>query len=77
MMEVKPMGTFHIVLKKHNDHFSYQKAITKVHNMIVGDLYLDHVGDMNFTNHNMNEKGTLTLHERGWTDKVGSDLAIN
>jgi hypothetical protein len=30
MMEVKPMGTFHVVLKKNNDHFTYSKATTKV-----------------------------------------------
>jgi hypothetical protein len=38
--------------------------------MIVGELYLDHVGDMIFTNHKTNEKGILTLHEKGWYDKV-------
>lgn len=69
-MEVKPMGTFHVVLKKNNDHFTYSKATTKVQNMIVGELYLDHVGDMIFTNHKTNEKGILTLHEKGWYDKV-------
>jgi hypothetical protein len=70
MMEVKPMGTFHIVLKNFDDHFTYTKPTTKVQNMIIGELYLDNVGDMIFNNLKTKEKGILTIYERGWNDKV-------
>jgi hypothetical protein len=69
-MEFKPMGTFHVVLKKHDDHFTYTKPTTKLKNLIIGELYLDHMGDMIFGNQKTNEKGILTIFERGWNDKV-------
>lgn len=50
-MEVRPMGLMHVVLKKYKDHFTFNKCLTKVQNIIIGTLYIDHIGDLKFDNH--------------------------
>ncbi|CAD8189013.1 unnamed protein product [Paramecium octaurelia] len=62
-MEVQPIGNVYIKLKQCNDQISYNKCTTKVHNIIFGNMYIEHIGDMVFHNHTTNDKGVLTLSE--------------
>lgn len=34
-------------------------------NLLIGKMYIDNVGDMNFRNHSTKDEGVLTLIERG------------
>lgn len=69
-IEFKPIGSTHVVLKKFKDHFTYNKCLTLVKNIIFGELYLDNAGIMNFKNHSTKDSGDLNLSERGWGNKV-------
>ena len=64
-MEVKPTGSFHLVLKQFMDQFTFNKCITYVKNILFGKMYIDNAGDMNFRNHSTKDDGVLTLIERG------------
>ena len=69
-MEVRPLGSMHVVLRPFKDHFTFKKCVTYVKNILFGEMYIDHVGEMKFRNHTTRETGSLTLIERGWGDKV-------
>lgn len=43
-IEVWPEGLTHVHLHSHNEHYVYQKPHTNVHNIILGDLWLENVG---------------------------------
>jgi Oxysterol-binding protein len=69
-MEVRPLGSSHVVLKQFRDHFTFKKCVTYVRNILFGEIYIDNVGEMKFRNHTTKDTATLTLTERGWGDKV-------
>lgn len=46
-LEVWPEGAVHILLEEHGEHFVYEQAHTTVHNIVVGNLWLDNSGDIN------------------------------
>lgn len=69
-MEFKPLGSTHLILKRFKDHFTYTKCLTLVKNIILGEMYIDNAGEMNFQNHTTKDYGVLNLTERGWGGKV-------
>ena len=50
-IEVKPLGSMHVVLKNPKDHYTFTKVTTHVKNILFGEMYMDNVGDMKFKNH--------------------------
>ena len=42
---------------------AYNKCTTKVHNIIFGNMYIEHIGDMMFNNSTTSDRGVLTLSE--------------
>jgi hypothetical protein len=68
-MEFRPLGVAHLVLKKYNDHIIFTKAVTSAENLLIGNLYIDNHGEMNFTNLTTNETAVLNLTKRGWAGK--------
>jgi hypothetical protein len=63
------MGPAHLKLKKTNDHFIWNKAKTGVYGFILGSLYVDNFGEMNFENVTTKDTGKLILKQRGWGGK--------
>ncbi|ORX87354.1 hypothetical protein K493DRAFT_359914 [Basidiobolus meristosporus CBS 931.73] len=55
------------------EHYSWKKVNTRVNNLIIGSIYLDHYGDMVITNHRTGETCTLTFKQRGW---LSSDINV-
>ncbi|KAK9761276.1 hypothetical protein K7432_013943 [Basidiobolus ranarum] len=55
------------------EHYSWKKVNTRVNNLIIGSIYLDHYGDMVITNHRTGETCTLTFKQRGW---ISSDVNV-
>jgi hypothetical protein len=68
-LELKPMTSSHLILKKHNDHYVYNQPTTALQNILLGKLYVDHYGDMNFQNATNGDHGVLTMTKRGWNDR--------
>lgn len=48
------------------EHFTWNKVTTSVSGFIVGSPTIDHVGDLEVTNHLTGDKCTLTFKPRGW-----------
>ncbi|EDQ92562.1 uncharacterized protein MONBRDRAFT_17243 [Monosiga brevicollis MX1] len=50
-LEVVPTGISHIIFHDNDDHFTWTKVSTTIHNIIVGKLWLENAGKMLVTNH--------------------------
>ncbi|KAI8874554.1 Oxysterol-binding protein, partial [Backusella circina FSU 941] len=62
-LEWIPEGSNHITLPKHNEHYTYTKPSSWVRNIVAGTRYLDHVGDMQVTNHATGEYAIVSFME--------------
>ncbi|EGR30773.1 oxysterol-binding protein, putative [Ichthyophthirius multifiliis] len=68
--EVKPLGHFHIFLKRNKWDITFKKCTTAVKNIFIGQMYIDHYGVMEFKNHTTGDFGELNFQEKGaWSDK--------
>ncbi|KAG0171880.1 hypothetical protein DFQ28_006578 [Apophysomyces sp. BC1034] len=56
-------GAYHITLSGHDDHYTYTKPSSWARNMIAGEKYLEHVGEMKVINHTTGEYGIVTFKE--------------
>lgn len=63
-IEFHPDGPLHIVLHKTKEHFTWNKPTTTVHNLIIGELYLDHHGEVQVTNTTTGDYAILNLSKR-------------
>eukprot|EP01135_Chromosphaera_perkinsii_P001089 Nk52_evm39s158 gene=Nk52_evmTU39s158 len=66
-MLIKQLGSSHVVFPKfNNEHYSWAKANTCIHNLIVGKLWIDHVGDVIITNHTTGDVCSLKFKPYGF-----------
>ncbi|KAI8880356.1 hypothetical protein K501DRAFT_335477 [Backusella circina FSU 941] len=73
-LEWIPEGSNHITLPKHNEHYTYTKPSSWVRNIVAGTRYLDHVGDMQVTNHATGEYAIPVMLLRDSSSKLESYL---
>ncbi|XP_033210277.1 oxysterol-binding protein 1 isoform X2 [Belonocnema kinseyi] len=50
-LQVIPLGTAHLEFSNNQQHYTWRKVTTTVHNIIVGKLWVDQSGDMDIINH--------------------------
>lgn len=50
-MEVQPIGTAHLLLNKHNEEYTWNKATSCIHNILGGQRWVEHYGEVVVTNH--------------------------
>ncbi|XP_029159626.1 oxysterol-binding protein 1 isoform X3 [Nylanderia fulva] len=50
-LQVIPLGTAHLEFNHGQQHYTWRKVTTTVHNIIVGKLWVDQSGDMDIVNH--------------------------
>ncbi|CAD8078752.1 unnamed protein product [Paramecium sonneborni] len=62
--QVNPVGLFNVILKTSNDHYQFNRCTTKVQNILWGQQYLDHMGQMKFVNLTTGDNGVLELIEK-------------
>lgn len=61
-MEFIAEGTFHVKLNN-NEEFTFTKPSTWLRNMIAGEKYLEHVGEMKVVNHSTGDYGLVEFKE--------------
>jgi len=66
---VSPTGLIHLHLKEWNDHFTWNKPQTSVHNLILGKVYIDHHGDIVIANETTQDTCNLHMKKMGWFEK--------
>lgn len=61
-IEVTPTGVAHLTFADSDDHYTWTKAPTVVHNIVVGTPWVDQHGSMTITNHSTGDTCTMKYH---------------
>eukprot|EP00744_Colponema_vietnamica_P003423 GILI01005248.1.p1 GENE.GILI01005248.1~~GILI01005248.1.p1 ORF type:complete len:751 (-),score=212.57 GILI01005248.1:384-2636(-) len=69
-MDIIPQGSPHILFPSHGDDFTWTKATSTVHNLIMGKLYLEHHGTMVITNRATGDVAEIELQKKKWFDSA-------
>lgn len=54
-MEIVPMGTTHVTLPEFGDHYEWNKVTSCIHNILSGQRWIEHYGEMSIRNTNSSE----------------------
>ena len=73
-LEVTPLGTCHLILKKYDEHYYWRKPQTTVNNIILGKLWIDNHGPVCVTNTRTNEICELDLKATTWRGKNAKQI---
>ncbi|KAJ4918948.1 hypothetical protein JOQ06_021292 [Pogonophryne albipinna] len=55
-LSIMPLGTIHAIFEKGNNHYTWKKVTTTVHNIIVGKLWIDQSGEIDVMNHTTGDR---------------------
>jgi len=58
-VKIVPTGRVHLRFKKDNSHYSWKKPETRIHNIVIGSLWVDHDGETEIISHNTSETATV------------------
>lgn len=67
-IEMKPLGSMHVILKKYNEHYIINRPTTSAQNIIFGTFYVDCSGESVTLNHKTSEKCVFNYRAKGWSD---------
>ena len=68
-LQLHPAGTMHVYLKTWDEHYTYIKPMTSVHNLIIGKIYVDHHGRIEVNCEKTGAKAVINLKKKGWFEK--------
>ncbi|KAG7458542.1 hypothetical protein MATL_G00221590 [Megalops atlanticus] len=55
-LSIMPLGSIHCIFEKSNNHYTWKKVTTTVHNIIVGKLWIDQSGEIDVVNHHTGDR---------------------
>lgn len=55
-LSIMPLGSIQCIFDKSNNHYSWKKVTTTVHNIIVGKLWIDQSGEIDVVNHTTGDR---------------------
>ncbi|KAF7225426.1 transcript variant X2 [Nothobranchius furzeri] len=55
-LSIMPLGSIQCLFDKSNNHYSWKKVTTTVHNIIVGKLWIDQSGEIDVVNHKTGDR---------------------
>ncbi|XP_056627894.1 oxysterol-binding protein 1 isoform X2 [Triplophysa dalaica] len=55
-LSIMPLGSIHCMFEKSNNHYTWKKVTTTVHNIIVGKLWIDQSGEIDVVNHRTGDR---------------------
>jgi hypothetical protein len=73
-LAVVAIGLNHLLLKNSNDHFVWEKPVTNAQNIIVGKIYVEHVGSVEVKNITTGDLGKINFKKKGWFEKQSRDI---
>lgn len=60
-VRIQPTGLVHFRTKENGYHYSWNKPYTTIHNLIIGNLWADHEGDVTVRCHQTGEEANVTF----------------
>ncbi|XP_062373819.1 oxysterol-binding protein 1 isoform X3 [Sardina pilchardus] len=55
-LSIMPLGSIHCIFEKSENHYTWKKVTTTVHNIIVGKLWIDQSGEIDIVNHKTGDR---------------------
>ncbi|XP_051983567.1 oxysterol-binding protein 1-like isoform X3 [Xyrauchen texanus] len=55
-LSIMPLGSIHCMFEKSNNHYTWKKVTTTVHNIIVGKLWIDQSGEIDVVNNKTGDR---------------------
>ncbi|XP_041952940.1 oxysterol-binding protein 1 isoform X1 [Alosa sapidissima] len=55
-LSIMPLGSIHCIFEKSENHYTWKKVTTTVHNIIVGKLWIDQSGEIDIINHKTGDR---------------------
>lgn len=55
-LSIMPLGSIQCIFEKSNNHYSWKKVTTTIHNIIVGKLWIDQSGEIDVVNHRTGDR---------------------
>ena len=65
-MKAVPIGLQHIRLKSTGEHYAIHRPTTVVKNLIFGQMYIEHIGEMKVENYQTGEVCVIDFKAEGW-----------
>uniref|UniRef100_A0A3B4WV38 Oxysterol-binding protein n=1 Tax=Seriola lalandi dorsalis TaxID=1841481 RepID=A0A3B4WV38_SERLL len=71
-MEIVPMGTTHVTLPAFGDHYEWNKVTSCIHNILSGQRWIEHYGEMSIKNINSDacQCKVTFVKARSWSSTV-------
>ncbi|XP_037330308.1 oxysterol-binding protein-related protein 3-like isoform X2 [Pungitius pungitius] len=71
-MEIVPMGTTHVTLPAFGDHYEWNKVTSCIHNILSGQRWIEHYGEMSIKNLNSDacQCKVTFVKARSWSSTV-------
>ncbi|KAM6973931.1 oxysterol-binding protein-related protein 3-like isoform 1-T1 [Tautogolabrus adspersus] len=71
-MEIVPMGTTHVTLPAFGDHYEWNKVTSCIHNILSGQRWIEHYGEMSIKNVNSDvcQCKVTFVKARSWSSTV-------
>jgi len=63
------LGTFHLVLKTTDEHFSWKAVNCTVNNVVVGSMWVEHSGTTTILNHKTNSSAKVEMIPSSWLSR--------
>ena len=73
-LEVKALGYQNVRFKHTKEHFTIDRPSSSVQNIIFGDMYIEHYGNMTVKNHLTHEYAIVEFKKRGWGNKGAFEI---
>lgn len=65
-IEIDTQGRTHIYFSNSKDHFFYTNPVTRIHNLIIGKMWIEHYGELNITNLKNGDSCNVTFQKSGF-----------
>ncbi|KAI1902491.1 hypothetical protein AGOR_G00045310 [Albula goreensis] len=70
-MEIIPVGSAHVLLPEFGDHYEWNKVTSCIHNILSGQRWIEHYGEISIRNHSSSCRASITfLKGKYWSSSV-------
>lgn len=73
-VQVRCIGMVHVEFPKLGEHYTWEKPNSSVHNIVVGNIYIDHHGSFTVRDLNSNARAEVHFDKRGWFAASSRDV---
>mmetsp|Transcript_981 Transcript_981/g.2444 ORF Transcript_981/g.2444 Transcript_981/m.2444 type:complete len:604 (-) Transcript_981:388-2199(-) len=73
-IQVRCLGTMHVEFPHLHEHYAWEKPNSSVHNVVVGNIYIDHHGSFTVRDIKSPARAEIHFDKRGWLSASSRDV---